>query len=252
MKHSPLSFSLLVAVILLTFSVEKVFCMGGFWSKPIDSDPLNSEAKPRSQEGRAEEEGGDPSGALSRGVLGLGTDPSEQQEVTAGSEVSKAAFDGTVGAEEKQDRKQRSYHYGNMLSAQQQAYLHLQDVQEKCKEARRAFIQAGRLDGTRNAYSMTLDVAQLQIDQLTKILQKAEQKTPAERAPAFEGALQYIKDKSLELCSVLDSAIEDATVAHEREQLRIYNAFTWEKSFTSIENKAEQAAGTQIRTKKPN
>jgi len=228
MKHPPLSFLLLAALILLTFSVEKSFCMGGFWSKPIDSDPPNSEAKSRLQEGRAEGEGEDPSSAVPRGVLGSGIGPSEQQEATPDSEESDAAFDEVVNFEEEQNSEQSSGFAGATLISRQQSYMHLKLLQDKYKEAAIAFIQANRLDRVPNVYSMTLEVAQLQINHLTKILQEAEQKTPAERAPAFERALQCIKDKSLELCSVLDSAVEDATVAREREQLRMYHALIGE------------------------
>ncbi len=221
MKHSPLSVLLLVTLLSLTFSSEKVFSMDYFWPKKKTSDPVRNEAQARFQESRAEAGSEDTSGAVARGVLESGRGPSEQRKAAPGNEGSEAAVDAVVNVEEEQEG--RPYPSDRKLSTQQQAYLHLRCVQDKYTEAQVAFNEAGQLSETLNVYSSLLNLWQRQIDTFTSMLQQAEQKIPAEQASAFEQALQYIKDKTPKLYSSLNSAMEDAAAAHERNQLKMYN-----------------------------
>jgi hypothetical protein len=234
MKRSPF-LVLLVALISLTFSSGKVFSMEYFRGKK-GPDPAGEEAQARFQERRAEDGNGDASSAVARGVLAVGRGPSEEQEEESQDSWENGgaldgSFDGGVDVQGAQHRQQSSYLAGREMNPKELAYLYLKRAQDKRAEAEIAFFEAGQLDGTQNAYSTALRLAQLRINQLENVLQKAEQKTPSEQPAAFEQALEHIQPRSSELCSKLNSGMEDAAVAHERDQLRTYNALTGKKSF---------------------
>ncbi|MBX9577207.1 MAG: hypothetical protein K2W97_01875 [Chthoniobacterales bacterium] len=191
MKHSPLSVLVLVALILLTFSSEKVFSMYCCWPKKRTFDLTRNEGQARFEKSRTENGSEYKSSVVSRGALGPEKGPSEQKGAKQ---------------DDGQDEGEDSYFHAGELSDQEEAFLCLQRIQGKYDEAKMIFERAEILD---KAQTLALKMMQREIDVLTVTLERAGQKPLAEQASAFEAALESAEDKEFYLCMHLNKMIED-------------------------------------------
>ena len=225
MKYPPLRTMFLVAAILLTFSAEKVFPMGGCLSRKIspyfviDSDPVREEAKNRFLNNRSDDQRGDASGAASRGVLGSGREPSE--ELTKAQDNDENETTSEAASSEEHSEEQISRLDTRELTFREQVYLYLEQMEENANEAKNTFSELGRVEFSKG-YEMVLIHYQQHIDDLKSILQKAEEKEPSEQESAFKMAYEEAENKCAKANLRLDQMIEDVRKAHKIRQWMIY------------------------------
>lgn len=195
--------------------------MDCFWLKKKKIAPVSEELQARFRESRVDNGGGDVSGAVSRGALEPGRWPSEQQGVAQGNHQNEAGSEGAPNEEQAEEQVSRLD--GRELTSREQAYLYLQQIQDKRDKAEITFIQVGDFKFA-EAHSIALRFVEVDIDALKSTLQEAEAKERSEQESAFKVTCEEAKTKYAKIKLFLDSMIEDAVVTHQIRQLIIYNA----------------------------